>query len=98
MRSILLATATLVVTSLPVAGQPAQRLRTEKAEIIVETVAGGLNHPWGLAFLPDGRMLVTEKPGRLRIVSAEGEISPPIAKTPQPSIQFFGRSTRSQFL
>lgn len=34
----------------------------------VETVTGGLEHPWSLAFLPDGRMLVTERPGRLRVV------------------------------
>ncbi len=44
--------------------------------IRVETVAQGLEHPWGLAFLPDGRMLVTERPGRLVIVSADGQLSP----------------------
>ncbi|BCL75243.1 hypothetical protein JHS3_09790 [Jeongeupia sp. HS-3] len=46
------------------------------------TVARGLDHPWGLAFLPDGRMLVTERPGRLRIVSAAGELSAPVAGVP----------------
>jgi len=40
----------------------------------VETVAGGLEHPWSLAFLPDGGMLVTERPGRLRMISEDGEL------------------------
>src|SRR5262245_46508666 len=39
----------------------------------VVTVTEGLANPWGLAFLPDGKMLVTEKPGRLRVVSADGK-------------------------
>ncbi|SER89803.1 Glucose/arabinose dehydrogenase, beta-propeller fold [Vreelandella subterranea] len=39
----------------------------------IETLAEGLEHPWSLAFLPDGRMLVTERPGRLRLLSAEGD-------------------------
>jgi glucose/arabinose dehydrogenase len=48
-----------------------------------QTVARGLDHPWGMAFLPDGRLLVTEKPGRLRIVTAQGQVSEPIAGLPQ---------------
>lgn len=47
------------------------------------TVAKGLQHPWGLAFLPDGRMLVTERPGRLRIVSADGRVGPPVEGVPK---------------
>jgi aldose sugar dehydrogenase len=48
----------------------------------VVTVAEGLQNPWGLAFLPDGRMLVTEKPGRLRIVGEDGKLSEPVAGLP----------------
>ncbi len=51
--------------------------------LAVETLAGGLVHPWSLAFLPDGRMLVTERPGRLRIVSRGGQLSQPIAGVPK---------------
>ncbi len=47
----------------------------------VETVAEGLENPWGLAFLPDGGMLVSERPGRLRIVR-EGMISAPVEGVP----------------
>lgn len=45
-------------------------------------VASGLSHPWGLALLPDGDWLVTERPGRLRVVSAEGRIGAPITGLP----------------
>jgi len=48
----------------------------------VETVASGLAHPWSLAFLPDNRMLVTEKDGRLRIVSRSGVIGSPLEGVP----------------
>jgi aldose sugar dehydrogenase len=64
-------------------GPAAARLKTEKADVIVETVASGLDHPWGLAFLPDGRALVTERPGRLRAVSADGKVSPALEGVPR---------------
>jgi glucose/arabinose dehydrogenase len=52
------------------------------APIRATTVASGLEHPWGLAFLPDGRMLVTERPGRLRIVDRNGRLSGPVSGVP----------------
>jgi aldose sugar dehydrogenase len=57
-------------------------ISTEAGPIKVEAVATGLSHPWGLAFLPDGRMLVTERPGRLRLVSKDGAISKPLSGVP----------------
>jgi glucose/arabinose dehydrogenase len=54
-----------------------------KGVVEVQTIAKGLEHPWSLAFLPDKRMLVTERPGRLRIVGAEGRLSEPLSGVPQ---------------
>jgi len=50
-------------------------------------VASGLSHPWGLALLPDGRWLVTERPGRLRIVTAQGAVGAPIQGLPAVDAQ-----------
>jgi glucose/arabinose dehydrogenase len=64
---------------------PAQRSPTPApiaAPVRLDTVARGLERPWGLAFLPDRQILVTERPGRLRIVDRNGTLSAPIAGVP----------------
>jgi aldose sugar dehydrogenase len=52
-------------------------------QLEVQTVASGLVNPWSLAFLPDTRLLVTERPGRMRIVTTEGQLSPPLKGVPE---------------
>src|SRR5262245_59324802 len=49
----------------------------------VQTVAKGFEHPWSLAFLPHKRMLVTERPGRLRLVEQDGRVSEPLSGVPR---------------
>ena len=57
--------------------------QTERHAVRVTILTEGLEHPWSLAFLPDGRMLVTERPGRLRYVEADGTLDPtPIGGLP----------------
>jgi glucose/arabinose dehydrogenase len=73
----------LVATPLPLRAQQTQTFPSSAGPIAVETVAHGLVHPWSLAFLPDGRILVTERPGRMRIVTREGRLSPPLAGVPR---------------
>ncbi|WP_421886012.1 PQQ-dependent sugar dehydrogenase [Methylibium sp.] len=72
----LLATLFLILLAPHVAAQPLR----------LTSVAGGLENPWGLAFLPgfekEARMLVTERPGRLRVVERDGKVSAPIQGLP----------------
>ncbi|RAI37180.1 PQQ-dependent sugar dehydrogenase [Rhodoplanes serenus] len=66
----------------PPAAPADRRVDTEAGPLAVHTVAEGLVHPWGLAVLPDRRLLVTERPGRLRLVGPDGRVSPPLAGVP----------------
>jgi glucose/arabinose dehydrogenase len=81
MRSALLVPALLAVCA-PVCAQE-KVFDTEAGKIVVVTIAEHLSHPWSLAFLPDGRMLVTERPGRMRIVTKDGKTSHPLAGVPK---------------
>ena len=77
-------TSLLVVTPAPASAQitKAPAAKTKQA-VKVETFAKGLVHPWGLAFLPDGRLLVTERPGRVRIVGKDGTLSAAVQGLPK---------------
>ncbi|UCV19270.1 PQQ-dependent sugar dehydrogenase [Ferribacterium limneticum] len=70
----LLAILLAALTALPLAA--------ESGELRVEVVASGLDHPWGLAFIGDGRMLVSERPGRLRVITADGKVGTPVDGLP----------------
>jgi glucose/arabinose dehydrogenase len=61
----------------------AQVFPSSAGNIMIETFAKGLDHPWALAFLPDGRILVTERGGRMHLVGKDGRISPAFAELPK---------------
>jgi len=64
-----------------------QAIKTQEHVVRLVKVVEGLEYPWGLAFLPDGRMLVTERPGRLRIVGKDGKlVSQAVAGLPQVAV------------
>lgn len=79
--------ALLVVAASPVLATAGSQTKApppaEGSAVATTMIANGLSHPWALQFLPDGRMLVTERPGRLRIVTPAGEIGPAIANVPE---------------
>jgi len=72
----------LFLMSLPALAEQTNAPEAPKTAIKLETVAKGLENPWALEFLPDGRMLVTEKAGRLRVVAKDGTLGDPINGVP----------------
>ena len=87
---IALATACLATTARAAVGDVVLRETTQQTPIRVEVVAEGLDTPWGLAFLPDGRYLVTERDGRLRVIGKDGGLSAPVGGVPE--VQARGQS------
>lgn len=86
LRKTLLATlcASALISTEPVFAAPTQALKSEQGTLEVTPIAKGLDHPWALAFLPDRQgMLVTERPGNLRVVSADGKLSAPLSGVPE---------------
>lgn len=80
----------VIATAMAIAAGPTGAAQTDapkpaatESRVKAETVAKGLASPWGLQFLPDGRLLVTEKPGRLRVVARDGAIGPAITGVPK---------------
>ena len=94
-RAALAATAALALAALaagPSFGQTTKPAEPEEVESVntadagpvsVKQMATGLQHPWGMAFLPDGRLLVTERVGRLRVMSQDRELSEPVGGVPK---------------
>ncbi|MBK5356724.1 PQQ-dependent sugar dehydrogenase [Pseudomonas sp. TH41] len=73
----------LLTATAPASAAPVQELKSEQGVLEVTTITKGLVHPWALAFLPDRRgMLVTERPGNLRVVSPDGKRSAPLDGVP----------------
>ena len=63
-------------------GQTRAPLATQCPRLVMTTVASGLMHAWGFEFLPDGRILLTERPGRMRILDLDGTLGDPIEGLP----------------
>ncbi|TDJ73434.1 PQQ-dependent sugar dehydrogenase [Pseudomonas putida] len=83
-RNWLTTLAAAAVLPLLAHAAPVQQFPSEEGQLTVSTIADGLRNPWALAFLPGGKdMLVTERAGNLRVISAEGKVGAPISGVPK---------------
>lgn len=82
-RSPLRGVAAFALASTALAQSAAPGVQHHRApRIVAHTVVEGLEHPWAVAFLPDGRYLISERPGRLRVATPEGRLLAPITGLP----------------
>jgi glucose/arabinose dehydrogenase len=81
--AILIGLALLAASALAEEAPRSPTPRAAKLAVRVTDVATGLEHPWGVELLPDGGFLVTERPGRLRLVGRDGRLSEPLAGVPE---------------
>jgi aldose sugar dehydrogenase len=77
----LLVTGAIALSATAATAAP-QSYPSSAGNLMVETITSGLVNPWALAFLPDGRLLVTERPGRMRIIGKDGKHSPALGGVP----------------
>lgn len=83
LASTLLSLAVPAYAQTPTPAVPVNIIKSEKAQFTIQTITNKLENPWALAVLPEGRLLVTERPGRMRIVSTQGQLSAPLANLPR---------------
>ncbi len=86
MTSLRLFSLSLTTALAAAAGLAAPAAQAQAGAVTTEVVARGLQNPWGLAFIGNGRMLVTERPGRMRVVAPDGSLGEPLAGVPQVDV------------
>jgi aldose sugar dehydrogenase len=87
MFGVLMCGPILLATTPPALAVQTKAPAAPRTAITVQSIAKGLNHPWGLQFLPDGRMVVSERAGPIRIVARDGTVSQPIAGVPKADVR-----------